>query len=117
MKSKINRVGDRIEFWCAPCNTIHAINGGWQWNGSETAPTFTPSVLVRSGHYGEQYKVGDSCWCTYNAARPAEDKVSFKCYLCHSYVTDGKIQYLNDCSHDLKGQTIELPNWEESGIQ
>jgi hypothetical protein len=28
---------------------------------------------------------------------------------CHSYVTDGRIQYLSDCSHALVGQTIDLP--------
>lgn len=33
--------------------------------------------------------------------------------LCHSFVTDGKIQFLNDCFHSLKGQTVDLPDWEE----
>lgn len=28
---------------------------------------------------------------------------------CHSFIRDGKIQYLNDCWHSLRGQTIELP--------
>ena len=29
-------------------------------------------------------------------------------FTCHSFVTDGKIQYLNDCTHEYAGQTIEL---------
>jgi hypothetical protein len=29
--------------------------------------------------------------------------------MCHSFIKNGKIQYLNDCYHKLKGQTIELP--------
>lgn len=29
--------------------------------------------------------------------------------MCHSFIRDGKIEYLNDCTHELKGQTIELP--------
>jgi hypothetical protein len=32
----------------------------------------------------------------------------FKCGVCHSHVTDGKIQYLSDCTHELTGQTIEV---------
>jgi len=30
---------------------------------------------------------------------------------CHSYVTDGRIQFLNDCTHDLAGQTVDLPEY------
>lgn len=30
---------------------------------------------------------------------------------CHSFIKNGKIQYLNDCVHDLKGQTIELQEY------
>ena len=29
---------------------------------------------------------------------------------CHSFVTDGRIQYLDDCTHELRGQTIDLPD-------
>ena len=32
--------------------------------------------------------------------------------ICHSFIVDGKIQYLNDCHHSLKGQTIELPDYK-----
>ena len=28
---------------------------------------------------------------------------------CHSFVTDGQIQYLGDCTHELAGQTVPLP--------
>ena len=30
---------------------------------------------------------------------------------CHYFVTDGKIQYLNDCTHNMKGQTIEMKEY------
>lgn len=26
--------------------------------------------------------------------------------------TDGRIQFLNDCTHALAGQTVDLPDWE-----
>ena len=27
---------------------------------------------------------------------------------CHSFVCDGKIEYLSDCRHELAGQTVEM---------
>jgi len=76
-------------FECPGCGHAHGVypkstgnpQGGpsWDWNGSMEKPTFSPSILAQ----GE--------------------------YRCHSYVRDGKIQYLTDCSHWLAGQTIELP--------
>jgi hypothetical protein len=29
--------------------------------------------------------------------------------VCHSWVTNGRIQFLSDCTHSLKDQTVELP--------
>jgi hypothetical protein len=31
--------------------------------------------------------------------------------VCHSFVRDGQIQFLGDCTHALKGQTVERPEW------
>ena len=33
--------------------------------------------------------------------------------VCHSFVTNGRIQYLGDCTHKLAGQTVDLPDWED----
>lgn len=30
-------------------------------------------------------------------------------HMCHSFIKEGKIQFLTDCWHSLKGQTVELP--------
>lgn len=75
-------------------------------------PTFTPSILIRSGHYAADFKQGGDCWCTYNKKHP-DKPASFTCGVCHSFVTDGKIQYLGDCTHALAGQTVELPEVKE----
>lgn len=46
------------------------------------------------------------------------DKPTFRASLllptvvCHSFITDGKIEFLNDCSHSLAGQTVDLPDIE-----
>ncbi len=87
-----------VWFWCPGCDEAHAVNVGgdhpgpkWGWNESLEKPTFTPSILVRSEH-GE-------------ARMPR---------VCHSFVTDGRIQFLGDCTHALANQTVELqepPEW------
>lgn len=30
---------------------------------------------------------------------------------CHSFVTAGRVQFLNDCAHELAGQTVPLPEF------
>lgn len=114
-----------LSFWCEGCESHHGVHvtgehqHKWGWNGSYDRPTFTPSVLVRSGHYlfGTEWMpdkvVGrDSCWCTYNRDHPNEP-APFECTVCHSFVTDGSIQYLNDCTHKLSGQKLQLRNQED----
>lgn len=82
-------------FWCPGCKTNHSYvtrrpvaypNGPvWQWNGDKDKPTFSPSLLV---------------W----GSRPAQR--------CHLFVRDGKIQFLDDCAHALKGQTIDMVDFD-----
>lgn len=111
--------GGGLAFWCPGCKSAHAIRHGpgsgprWMWNGSVDMPTFTPSVKVTSGHHTPQWKPGDPCWCTYRAEDP-EDDPDFKCTICHTFVTDGKIQFLGDCTHDLAGKTVGMVPWPES---
>jgi hypothetical protein len=107
--ARIREAGGQLIFWCPGCKDHHAVRAGdnaWTWNGSCEAPTFAPSILVTSGHYapGEHAH----CWCTYNAEHP-DDPVDFHCYRCHSFVREGRIEFLGDCSHALAGQTAELP--------
>jgi hypothetical protein len=102
--------GDRLGFWCPGCEQMHAVTVAphphpWGFNGDFDKPTFTPSVHVTSGHYMLGH-CGD-CWCTYNAKHP-DKPASFKCRSCHSFVTDGRIQFLDDCTHALAGQTVAL---------
>jgi len=82
-------------FWCQGCGLPHSLNVGqgpgqrWGYNENPNAPTFTPSVLSR-------YKMGG-------------DEI-----ICHSFVTDGRIQYLTDSTHELAGQTVDLLDWESA---
>jgi len=107
-----------LMFWCPGCIEIHAITtgpNGWTYNGNPEQPTFQPSVLVSNGHYASTFKPGEACWCTFNAKRVAEGKEpsAFTCHRCHSFVIDGRIQFLGDSTHALAGQTVDLPDLPE----
>ena len=58
-------------------------HGLWSFNGDVDKPTFRASLLVNS---------------KYPEVR------------CHSWITNGKIQFLSDCFHQLKNTTVELPD-------
>lgn len=108
----------RVGFWCPGCNEPHVVttgSGGWAWDGNVEAPTFSPSVLVTSGHYVQGHEA-DGCWCSYNADRVAKGEKSapFKCERCHSFVKAGQIQFLGDCTHELANQTVPIPDWPQS---
>lgn len=108
--------GGRVGFWCPGCDEMHYIpvasqhNPGvnWGYNGDPEKPTFTPSILVRHGHYIPSWK-GPNCYC--NSKDPDGEDWGFSCGVCHSFVTDGQIRFLEDCTHALAGQTVPLPEW------
>lgn len=76
---------DFVIFTCLGCDARHQVSvgehGQWGWNGSLELPTFEGSVLVTGGRGG----------------------------ICHSFVRDGRIEYLADSTHSLAGQTVDLP--------
>lgn len=92
-----------LHFWCPGCNQAHAIRtkgpSVWGWNGDADRPTFTPSVLV-----------------TWLAVPDANEE--FKEWRterrCHSFVNDGRIMFLDDSTHELAGQEVDLPDWPEA---
>lgn len=107
-----NVEGGYLSFWCPGCKSSHMVGVGdgtgprWGYNSNPEKPTFTPSILVRSGCYVPSHDGGD-CWCK------SDEDWGFSCGICHSYVTDGRIQFLGDCTHDLTGQTVDLPHWPQ----
>lgn len=102
--------GGAVAFLCPGCGEFHHVtvdgSRGWTYNGNPDAPTFQPSVLVRTGHYMDGHS--GECWCDVNKRRGGDP--DFVCYRCHSYVTDGRIRFLNDSTHALAGQTVDLPD-------
>lgn len=78
-------------FECPGCERWHVFDKRWTFvNNDEVKPTFVPSLLCK-GNYGPN-------------SEP---------YVCHSYVTDGRIQFLADCTHKLAGQTVDMLPWED----
>ena len=80
------QTGRLLVFHCPGCGCDHGFDSKWSWNGSLEAPTFAPSLLCNPDH-------------------PE--------YRCHSFVVDGRIQFLSDCYHALAGQTVEIPLWSD----
>ncbi len=77
----------RYVFYCPGCKCGHYVRTKgqqpvWQFNGDVNKPTVNPSILVQSANR------------------------------CHSFVRDGLIRFLDDCSHELKGQTVEIPEFD-----
>ena len=97
--------GERfLMFWCPGCDDPHVPivqrerpeRPLWTWNGDRDRPTLTPSILCQSD-YGTAAEHG---------SHPLGGH-----HVCHSFVTDGRIQFLSDCTHALAGQTVDIPDW------
>lgn len=110
----LSKISDAIyAFHCPGCETDHQVTlvgaHAWKWNGSLDKPTIAPSILIESGHYASS-----GCWCVFKETHP---DCTFTCYRCHSFVTDGRIQFLADCSHKLANQTVDLPEWQPGNME
>jgi len=116
-KAKIWGTGG-LQFECPGCRETHAVSisgghPGWTFNGDFERPTLSPSVLVRTGHYCNTPPVPGDCACDFQERYPEEDPWEWPCAVCHSFVRDGQIQFLGDCTHALAGQTVDLPELPE----
>jgi hypothetical protein len=81
---------DQYEYMCLGCGYTHVFGlrgegGHHSWNGDYDSPTVSPSLV-------QNFVPGT---------------------MCHSYIKNGHIQYLSDCTHALAGKTIELPDIEK----
>lgn len=86
----------------------------WSWNGDAVKPTFSPSILVRTIRLED---VTETDFNEYEnlVAMPGGIDVVLEhpkfMWRCHSFVKEGRIYFLDDCSHKLAGQTVDLPDW------
>lgn len=94
-----------LAFLCPGCKSRHFIydihtnipglpqSHIWTFNGDFENPTIRASVLTRS------YQ-----------KNPITEDYDIEINRCHSFITNGMIQFLSDCHHEMAGLTVELPN-------
>ncbi len=63
----------------------------WDWNKDIIKPTFNPSLKVEYPWWDGEKNID---------------------VVCHSFIRDGLIQFLNDCTHELSGKTVPLATFE-----
>lgn len=108
MKAQLKRMEeggnryDALAFVCPGCEAMKDGGSGlhilpvtettkkphWKWNGDLVVPTVSPSILTR-------YPRGDVM------------------DICHSFLREGVFEFLNDCTHPLAGQKVEMPDLPE----
>lgn len=91
------RKGLRHYYWCPGCDRLHGIairphtqdnDAGWEFTGTLECPTYSPSQL--------------SSWEETVSGVPTKR-------ICHTFIRSGIVEFLNDCTHSLKGQKVPLP--------
>jgi hypothetical protein len=99
-------------FVCPGCGENHApvvakhpkvVGPLWTYNGDADRPTFEPSLLVQ----GVCRLTDDE-----HARVMRGEHVEPRPLVCHSFIRDGRIQFLSDCTHALAGTTVDLPEVE-----
>lgn len=95
--------------WCPACKSMHqyrvAKSGGnginpdlpdWSFNGDLENPTFSPSMLITIPERTDRNGVKHPRYT-----------------ICHYILTEGVINYCGDCPHEMKNQSIPLPDLPE----
>ncbi len=79
----------------------------WTWNGDTENPTLKPSILSKTTRFTTRGLDQYNEWCKQGSPKLPTEFESEE-IVCHSWVNDGKAQFLDDCTHELKGQCVEL---------
>ena len=84
ISAKMRLGGDRLFHYCPGCKGLDPVffDRGWTWDGNTEAPTFFPSFKHTNGQGA----------------------------VCHYVLTAGVLQYQSDCTHELAGQNVPLPD-------
>ena len=91
-------------FWCPACKCSHGFKttGGeprWTFNSDFDKPTIRASILVKHSRAitNEEHK-----------RLMGGEELDIPRITCHLFITDGKIEYCTDCTHDLAGKTVDM---------
>ena len=91
--------GNLLAFFCPGCKCAHHISDKWNFNENYESPTFIPSILVT----GMKHLTDEQYTSVMNG-----ETITPIPFICHSFITDGKISFLDDSTHELAGKTIAL---------
>jgi len=118
--SKSYICGNRLNFHCPGCDKGHGViidgSRGWVWNKDLEKPTLSPSILVNGRAFTKRGQADFDAWHEAGCPRREDGELhqfESEPTVCHSFVTDGRIQFLNDSTHALAGQTVDLPDWDK----
>lgn len=89
------------KFWCPGCEDLHMVSDVWQITGAGETLTIEPSILV----YERQKLINEDL--EWEALLSPENITNAP--RCHSFVRNGHIEFLSDCTHKLVGQTVAIP--------
>lgn len=90
-----------LTMWCPGCDDSHRISlgpNGWTWDGSEDAPSISPSILVQAVQWDESKSFH----------RPNHRVAPGERTICHSFIRGGVWEFLGDCTHIHVGQHIPM---------
>lgn len=93
---------DSVAFYCPGCKFLHYIPTApdtWAFNNDYDKPTFSPSIKVE----GVEPLTDAECEKVLQGVL-----IPPRSFTCHSYVREGIVQFLSDCSHSLVGTTVNL---------
>ena len=102
---------NRIIFYCPGCDNRHNVRvnaddgPSWFYNNNAEKPTFTPSVLTR---WNKQLITDEEYFENMEDYLNGSKIIPYINMVCHLFITDGMIQYLDDCTHELKGKIIPM---------
>lgn len=107
----------RYIFHCPGCDEYHVVYSKeaspecqpqWDFNGDLERPTFSPSLLYRTGHFVKGQPQPPNC----RHCNDPDFIGTRVCTVCHSFMRDGKIEFLSDCTHHLAGKTVDMAEVE-----
>lgn len=116
--------GGGLGYWCQGCDMLHQVRVGegpgprWGYNGNPDRPTFTPSVLVRWDTLSPAARERNQAFYREHGRYMTREELPADVqHVCHTFITDGRVQFLSDCTHQFAGQTLDLPelhkDWQD----
>lgn len=71
----------------------------WTWNGDTEKPTLKPSILTKGIKELTDEQLAEIKRGGVIESIPV---------VCHTFINDGRVQFLSDCTHEFAGRTMDL---------